>query len=88
MHGSDTLARLMKMLASNRVEAVYWPVISDIVHESYNQNIIDKVKILSLPEGPYPIQPMFAKTEKGQMLADRFDAYFPDVMEALELEAE
>ena len=66
----------LNKLINKRIDAIHTLDEYTLLFTAKRMNIDDQVKILFLPESPWPFYTVFSKTPRGKMLTEKFDRAF------------
>ncbi len=81
LSGNNTWQRNVKMLLEGRLDAVYSPAEINMMHAANNVNVLDKIKIIRLPEAPNKLYSLFSNDKAFDKLnlATKYDKAFKQV---------
>lgn len=71
--GNNVWRRNLQKLAAGRAEAVYSPQVANIIYGAKDSGVMEKIRILPLPEPPQKLYTLFSKHPKHKGLKERYD---------------
>jgi len=79
--GSNTWTRNLQNVVNGRLDATFTPLEVNIIHSAKKMGVLDKIKVLRLPEPPIKLYTMFSKAENYShlKLAERYDLAFEKI---------
>jgi len=77
--GNNVWVRNLQKLVAGRCEAVYSPQVVNILDAANRSGIVDKIRILPLPEARLKLYSIFSKHPKHRGLMERYDRAMDDI---------